>query len=100
MLFAILPYGIQVYQFLMDSKVLVNLNEFPSIFQTVQHSHSRYQETTSNLPRINLKGKFRFNSSRPLEGAMYIYFGGHPKNVSFVQFSQNIGFRQNDSQGF
>ena len=27
--------------------------------------------------------------------------GGHPENVSFMQFSQNIdGFRQNDSQGF
>ena len=28
-------------------------------------------------------------------------FLGHPKNVSFMQFSQNIDdFRQNDSQGF
>ena len=26
---------------------------------------------------------------------------GHPENVSFMQFSQNIdGFRQNGSQGF
>ena len=36
--------------------VLVDLNEFPSIFQKVQHSHSRQQKTTSNLIRINLKG--------------------------------------------
>ena len=28
-------------------------------------------------------------------------FGASPKNVSYMQFSQNIhGFRQNDSQGF
>ena len=28
-------------------------------------------------------------------------FRGHPKNVSFMQFSQKIdGFRQKDSQGF
>ena len=27
-------------------------------------------------------------------------FGGHPENVSFMQFSQKIGFRQKDSQGF
>ena len=25
---------------------------------------------------------------------------GHPENVSFMQFYQNIGFWQNDSQGF
>ena len=30
-----------------------------------------------------------------------VEFRGHPKNVSFMQFSQKIyGFRQNDSQGF
>ena len=28
-------------------------------------------------------------------------FRGHPENVSFMQFSQNVdGFRQNDLQGF
>ena len=32
--------------------VLVDLNEFSSIFWKVQHSHSRYQKTTSNLLRI------------------------------------------------
>ena len=27
--------------------------------------------------------------------------GGHPENVSFMQFSQNVDdFRQDDSQGF
>ena len=35
--------------------VLVDLNEFPQ--SLVQHSHSRHQETASNLLRINLKGK-------------------------------------------
>ena len=30
-----------------------------------------------------------------------VRFQGHPENVSFMQFSQNIiGFRQNYSQGF
>ena len=56
------------------------------------------RKTTSNLLRINLKGKLRFNDSLSLEGAMYITlwqnFGGHPKNFSFMQFSQNIdGFQ-------
>ena len=45
---------------------------FPSIFQKVQHSHSRHQKTTSNLPRINLKGILQFNEIWPQEGAMYI----------------------------
>ena len=32
---------------------------------------------------------------------MVKFGGGHPENVSFMQFSQNIdGFRQNNSQGF
>ena len=56
----------------------------------------------SDIPRINLKGKLKFNKIWPLEGPMYITLwsnlGGHPKNV--MQFSQNIdGFRQNNSQG-
>ena len=30
-----------------------------------------------------------------------VKFSGHPENVSFMQFYQNIdGFRQNDSHGF
>ena len=30
-----------------------------------------------------------------------VEFSGHPKNVRFMQFSQNIdGFRKKDSQGF
>ena len=41
--------------------VLVDLNEFPSIFQKVQHSHSRHQKTTSTLLRINLKGKLKLH---------------------------------------
>ena len=54
------------------SIVLVDLNEYPSIFQKVQDSHSRHQKTTSNLLRINLKGILQFNEIWPLEGAMYI----------------------------
>ena len=49
------------------SIVLVDLNEFPSIFLKVQHSQSRHQETTSNLLRINLKGILKFNKIWPLE---------------------------------
>ena len=87
------------------STVLVDLNECPSIFQKVQQSHSRHQKTTSNFLRINLKGILKFNEIWSIEGAMYITlwynFRGLPKNVSFMQFSQEIyGFRQKDSQGF
>ena len=53
--------------------VLVDLNEFPSIFQKVQHSHSRHLKTTSNLLSINLKGKLRFFKICPLEGAIHLY---------------------------
>ena len=52
--------------------VLVDLNEFSTILQKVQHSHCRHQKTTSNLLRIHLKGKSRFINSWPLEGAMYV----------------------------
>ena len=38
------------------SVVLVDFKEFTSIFQKVQHFHSRHQKTTSHLLRINLKG--------------------------------------------
>ena len=73
------------------SIVLVDLNEFPSIFLKMQHSPSRHQKTTSNILRINLKGLFKFNEIWSLEGAMYITlwqnFRGHPKNISFMQFS-------------
>ena len=81
--------------------VLVNLNEFSSIFWKVQHSHSQHQKTTSNLCRITLKGTLRFSNGQPLEGAMYIHLWqnsqGHPENVFFffLQISQNMnGFRQ------
>ena len=74
----------------------MDLNEFPSIFQKVQHSHSRHQKTTSNLLSINLKCILMFNEIHvwPLEGAMYITlwsnFRGHPENVSFyAMFSEN-----------
>ena len=70
--------------------VLVDLDEFPSIFQKVQHFHSRYQKTTSTLLRINLKGKFIFNHSWPGEGAIYItmvkIFGGILKMLVLCNF--------------
>ena len=60
------------FQSLKPGIVLVVVGEFPSIFQKVQHSHSRHQKTTSNLLRINLKGILKFNDIWPPEGAMYI----------------------------
>ena len=57
---------------LLDTIVLVDLNEFPSFFQKVWHSHSRHQKTTSNLLRINLNDILKFNEIWPLEGAMYV----------------------------
>ena len=52
--------------------VLVDLNEFLSIFQKVHYSHSRHQKTTSNLLTIHLNGKLTFGSGSPQEGALYI----------------------------
>ena len=78
---------------------------FHQSFKKVEHSHSRHQKATTNLLRIDLKGKLSFNNSWQLEGAnlhnSMVNFRGHPKNVCFMQFSQNIdGFGQNDSKGF
>ena len=58
--------------FLSHSIVLVDWNDLSSIFWEVHHSHSRHQKTTSNLLRINVKGKLRFNHSWPLEGIVCI----------------------------
>ena len=75
-------------------------NEFPPIFQKVQHSHSRHHKTTSNLLRIDLKGILKFNEILPLEGAMYItlysrIFGGIPKMVVLCNFCRNWRFQTN-----
>ena len=84
---------------------MVDLNEFSSIFQKVQHSHSRYQKTTSNLIRINFERQIKVQQNIATRGR-YVHnsmvrFRGHPENVSFMQFSQNIdGFRQNAPQSF
>ena len=74
---------------------MVDLNEFPSIFQKVQHSHSRHQKTTSNLLRINLKCILKCNEIWPLEGAMYItlwyrIFGGIPKMLVLYNFLRKL----------
>ena len=71
-------------------KDFADLKHFRSIFSLqisinlskVQYSHSRYQKTTSNLLRINLKGLLKFNKIWPLEGAMYITLW----LLSFMQF--------------
>ena len=65
---------------------------FLKSFKKVQHSHSRHQETTSNLLRIHLQGKLMFGNSSPLEGAMYI-FGGIPKMLVFAIFSKYWWFQ-------
>ena len=82
-----------------EAIVLVDLNEYPSIFQKVQHSYSRHQKTTSNLLRINLKGIVKFNEIWPLEGAtcMYMYitlhgriFGGITKLLVLGNFLRKL----------
>ena len=86
---------------LSHSIVLVDLNEFPPLFQKVQHSNSRHQKTTSNL-RINLKVILKFNEIWPLEGAMDITlrynFWGHPENFSFMQLSQKLKVSDNNKK--
>ena len=78
---------------------MVDLNEFPSIFQKVQHSRSSHQKPTSKLLRINLNCKLRFNHPWPLDGAMYIYnsmlklFGGIPKMFVYAVFSKYWWFQ-------
>ena len=81
------------------------MNEFPLIFQKVQHSHFRHQKGTSSLLRINLKGILKFNEIWPWELCTQLYNlgggGGIPKIFSFMQFSQKIdGFWQNIHRAF
>ena len=58
----------------------------------MQHSHSRHQETTWNLFKINLKGILKFSDEQPLEGAMCMNLRwnsrGHPKNISECSWFQ------------
>ena len=80
------------------SIVLVQLNEFPSIFQKVQHAPSRHQKTTSNLLRIYLKGILKFNEIWSLEGAtMYTVhiprtelIGGMPNLLVLCNFLRKL----------
>ena len=73
-----LVFNVHVYMFSAQFSVELNhvlkldWNEFSSVFWKVQHSHSRHQKTTSNLYRINLKGRLRVSNEWSLEGAMYI----------------------------
>ena len=64
------------------SIVLVDLNEFSSVILKVHLSHSRHQETTSNLLRIYSKDKLRFSNGYTVRGS-FVYkhmvkFSGHP----------------------
>ena len=85
------------------SIVLVDLNEFSSIFSKVQQPHSKLQKTTSNVLRITLMGRLRVSNEWLLEGALYIYvvkFLGHPPKCTLFlccKFLKNIdGFRNSD----
>ena len=66
-------------------------NEFPLIFQKVQHSHFRHQKTTSNLLRINLKGILKVQWNMATRGS-YVHncygriFGGIPKMLILCNF--------------
>ena len=55
--------------FYIGLSLLVDWNEFPSIFHKVQHFHSRHQKTSSNLLRTNVNSKLRLNKIWPLEEA-------------------------------
>ena len=48
----------------------------------MQYSHSRHQKTTSNLLRIHLKGKLRFNNGSPHKH-MVIFWGTSQKCFFF-----------------
>ena len=61
-----------------------------SIFQKVQHSHSRHQKTPSNLLRINSNNKLMVNKIWPLEGALYI--NRHNSMVRFSRASRKCNF--------
>ena len=81
--------------------VLVDLNEFPSIFQKVQLSYSRHQKTTSNLLRINLKGHIKVQWNMATRGS-YVHNSMVESWKCYVLciFSETDGFRQKDSQAF
>ena len=68
------------------------LSFFAECIKKVQHSHSRHQETTWNLFKINLKGTLRFSDEQPLEGAICMNLRwnsqGHPKNISEYSWFQ------------
>ena len=75
--------------------VMVDLNEFSSIFQKVQHFHSRHQKTTSNLLTTHLKGKLMFGNASSLYRRSYVYIkamvtfsGASWKKVYFSLFSK------------
>ena len=63
--------------------VLVDLNEFSSIFLIVQHSHSRHKITTSNLCRINLKANWGLITTTR---GSYV----HKPTVKFLEVSPNF----------
>ena len=79
--------------------VLMDLNKFPSIFQKVQHSHSKHKKRTSNLLKFDLKGKLWFNKIWPLEGGRFItldygqILGGIPKMLVYAIFSKYWRFQ-------
>ena len=60
----------------------------------MQHSHSRHQKTTSNLLRINLKGKLRFINEWPLEVATMQWMHVHESRAGmpFSDFCRNSDF--------
>ena len=89
--------------------LLVDMNEFPSIFFKVHlSSFSLQTDTTSNFLRITLKGSMRVSNEWSLEEAISVYkptcMYGKIIQICLLlllEISQNIdGFRQNNSQDF
>ena len=54
------------------SIVLVNLNEVWNLLKSAAFSLKTSEKTTSNIVRINLKGRLGVSNEWSLEGAMYI----------------------------
>ena len=72
---------------------------FPSGIFTKSSAFSLTWNQISNLLRIDLKDKWRFNKIWPLELYGKI-FGAIPKMLDIMQFSKKLMVSINDSQGF
>ena len=83
------------------SIVLVDLNEFPLIFQKVQHSHSRNQKTTSRTPYNQFKRHIKIQWNMATRGSYVhnitlwqIFRGASRKSKFYAIFPENWWFQK------